>query len=170
MIIKEVLGFIMLGFSILLYTQCQPNNNPTPPPGVSGSFTTPQTNFNCWSNSTPLKLAFGVNGVTNTIVTVDITSNVAPQFNYSDELGYQNPDISFSPFLDGCANIRVPESGEYTAVVRFIEGDSNCQPSQGLCWRWYTMQTMPSGFIPNCGNSPLFINQQDPAGFVGTCQ
>lgn len=142
---------------------------------VAASFTTPETNFNCWTNGTPLKLAYGVNGVTNTNVTVDITSNVAPQFNYSSTLGYQSSDISFSPFSDGCGNIRVPESGEYTAVVRFIEGDINCQPQPqpqngSTCWRWYTMQTMPSGFVPNCGNSPLFINQRDPSGFVGPCK
>lgn len=151
---------------ILFSPSCK---KPTVPPGVQGSFTTGSFGYNCF-NGSPLRLTHG-NGVNNgTRVTAQACSIAAPQFDSGLIVyGLNDSRISLSPFTNGCASMNFPETGEYTFVARFIEGVSNCQPSPNQCWRWFTMQTSPSGFVPNCGSGALFINTMDPSGFTGPC-
>lgn len=153
---------LFLGGLILLIAQCQPD----PPPGVAATFSTGTFPYNC-ATGEPLALAF--QGVASSVVTAQFTSVAAPQFNQGFTYGQQSSGIT-STASGGCANMRVPEEGEYTAVIRFIEGNSNCQPSANQCFRWYTMQTLPSGFVPACTvQQQIIINQQDPNGFTGSC-
>ena len=158
---------LFLGLLVLFIAQCQPGQTtPTPPPGVAATFSTGTFFYQC-ATGEPLALAF--QGTASSVVTAQFTSVSAPQFNQSFVYGFQDSDIT-SITAGGCANIRVPEEGEYTAVIRYVEGNSNCQPSSNQCWRWYTMQTLPDGFVPACTvQQQIFINQDDPNGFTGDC-
>lgn len=160
-------AFLLLSaiFIIVLAYSCK---EPEPPTETFGAFTTGVFGYNCLSGS-PLRLASGVDGNNGSRVTAQTTSIAAPQYDSGLQL-YANNNISTNPFTNGCANVAVPISGEYTAVVRFIEGNDICNGGNpSLCFRWFTMQTSPSGFVPNCGNFALFINDLDPSGFIGPC-
>ncbi len=156
-----LLGVLLLSILVgkLVLTSC----GEAPPPPVIGAFRTGIYSYNNYSGS-PLALAYGPTN-RNCLVTAQVTGLNGNQYD-SGLLGYglQSRDVSLSPFLDGCANLPVPATGDYVAIVRFIEPAG---PNQ--CFRWYYRQELRSGYVPNCSNA-IFINQLDPNGFIGECK
>ena len=146
----------------LVLTSC----GEAPPPPVIGAFRTGIYSYNNYSGS-PLALAYGPPN-RNCIVTAQVTSLGGSQYD-SGLLGYglQSRDVSLSPFLDGCANIPVPATGEYVAMIRFIEPAEPQYP--GKCFRWFYREELPSGYVPNCSRA-IFINGIPLQGFVGECK